>query len=97
MRNPLKPLKKIKAKYNKDMLNVLIGQILNLPGIKNTKEIQQCFQLMAHEHAERHYAERLNESTKYRRRRAPKLWRCISVASNTGCAVAVAIQEEDIY
>jgi len=30
---------------------------------------------MAHEHAERHYAERLNENTKYRRRLAPKLWR----------------------
>jgi hypothetical protein len=30
---------------------------------------------MAHEHAERHYAERLNESTKYRRRLARKLWR----------------------
>ena len=75
MRNPLKPLKKIEAKYDKDMLKLLISQIHNVPAIRNTMEIQQCFQLMAHEHAERHYAERLNESTKYRRRLAPKLWR----------------------
>jgi len=71
----LKPLKKINANYDKAMLNLLSSEMLNVPAIKNTKEIQQCFQLMAHEHAERHYAERLNDSTKYRRRLAPKLWR----------------------
>ena len=71
MRNPLKPLKEIEAKYDKDMLKLLISQIHNVPAIRNTIEVQRCFQSMAH----RHYAERLNESTKYRRRLAPSLWR----------------------
>ena len=71
MRNPLKPLKKIKAKY---MLNLLISHMLNIPGIKNTKEIQRCFQAMAHEYAETNYPKRLRKSTKCRRRLAPKLW-----------------------
>ena len=74
MRNPLKPLKKIKAKYDKAMLNLLIGHMLNIPGIKNTKEIQRCFQRMAHEYAETTYPKRLSESTKCRRRLAPNLW-----------------------
>jgi len=75
MKNPLKPLKEINANYDKAMLNLLIGHILNMPGITNTKEIQRCFQRMVHEYAERDYAARLNESTKCRRRFAPKLWR----------------------
>ena len=64
MQKLLKPLKKIEDKYDEDTLKLLISQIHNVPAIKNTKEIQQCFQLMAHEHAERHYAERLNEKHK---------------------------------
>ena len=75
MQKLLKPLKKIEDKYDEDTLKLLISQIHNVPAISNTRELQQCFQLMAHEHAEKHYAERLNESTKYRRRLAPKLWR----------------------
>jgi hypothetical protein len=52
MRNHLKPLKKIKATYDKDMLNLLSSEMLNVPGIKNTKEIQRCFQRIAHKYAE---------------------------------------------
>ena len=74
MQKGLKPLKEIKDTYNKDLLNLLIGQMLNMPGIKNTKEIQRCFQRMAHEYAETNYPKILRKSTKCRRQLAPKLW-----------------------
>ena len=74
MRNHLKPLKKTKAKYDKDMLNLLSSEMVNTPGIKNTKEIQRCFQRMAHEYAETNYPKILRKSTKCRRH-AGKLWR----------------------
>ena len=48
--------------------------MLNMPGIKNTKAIQRCFQRMAHEYAETNYPKILRKSTKCRRRLAPKLW-----------------------
>lgn len=75
MRNHLKPLKKTKAKYDKDMLNLLSSEMLNTPGIKNTKEIQRCFQRMAHEYAETNYLKILRKSTKARRHIAGNLWR----------------------
>ena len=74
MQKGLKPLKKIKDKYDEDMFEVLVREMLNVPEIKHTKEIQRCFQAMAHEYSEATYPKRLSESTKCRRRLAPKLW-----------------------
>ena len=95
MRKDLKPLKKIKDKYDEDMFEVLVSEMLNVPEIKHTKEIQRCFQAMAHEYAETNYPKILRKSTKCRRRLARKLWRwfvgkslIISVVSNTRCPAA---------
>ena len=74
MQKGLKPLKEIKDKYDEDMFEVLVSEMLNVPEIKHTKEIQRCFQAMAHEYSEANYPKRLSESTKCRRRLAPKLW-----------------------
>ena len=71
----MKPLKKINANYDKEKFSLLIGQMLNIPEIKNTTEIQRCFQRMAHEYAETNYPKILRKSTKCRRRLAGKLWR----------------------
>ena len=70
----LKPLKEINDKYDEDMFEVLVSEMLNLPKIKHTKEIQRYFQAMAHEYSEATYPKRLRKSTKCRRRLAPKLW-----------------------
>ena len=66
MQKDLKPLKEIKDKYDEDMFEVLVSEMLNMPEIKHTKEIQRCFQRMAHEYAETTYPKRLRKSTKCR-------------------------------